>query len=68
MVNQGTIDTPNTVSNYAVLLKGQGNLSNAAGALIVGYYGVELNGINATVTNLGQITATSTAQDPPRSI
>ena len=34
VVNQGTIDTPNTVSNYAVLLKGQGNLSNAAGALI----------------------------------
>ena len=65
VVNQGTISTPNSIVNYAILLAGQGNLSNGAGALISGYYGVELKGINATVINLGQITATSTAADPP---
>ncbi|HEX4368574.1 MAG TPA: Hint domain-containing protein [Rhodopila sp.] len=53
VVNQGTIASD---SGWAIYLKAPGNISNAAGARIDGYFGgAMLKGTNATLSNLGQI-------------
>ncbi|HUD60146.1 MAG TPA: Hint domain-containing protein [Acetobacteraceae bacterium] len=58
VANYGTITTS---AFSAVYLKAAGNVSNAAGALISSYRAaVKLKGTDATLSNLGQITSTST--------
>jgi hypothetical protein len=56
VLNQGTITGS---SQFAIYLNAAGNVTNAAGALISGYQGVKLHGVDATLVNQGQITATS---------
>ncbi len=58
VVNAGTITSG---ANTAIYLKAAGNVSNAAGAVISGYGGVKLRGTDATLGNLGLVTATAAA-------
>jgi RTX calcium-binding nonapeptide repeat (4 copies) len=55
VANQGTISLS---AAFAIYMRGTGNVSNAAGALIYGANtALFLDGVNATVTNLGKISA-----------
>ena len=58
VVNQGTI---NNAAGFAIDLEGAGNVSNAAGALISSYDGVKLTGDEATLVNLGAVSASGHA-------